>query len=225
MKKVIVAASSLPAGRNMSSQIEYIQRVSNFGADFYHLDVMDGNFVKAKTIDYTYFTQLQGCSTLLLDAHLMVSNPQKVLSKYLKTGISILTVHYEVYPSIDQLLKTIKKIKKAGKMAGISIDKDTQVSVLDPVLPFVDLVLIMSVKAGKGGQKFDEKAIEKIKYIRGKNKKVLIEVDGGINDQTGALCIKAGADILVVGNYIYNGDAYESILALHNCALTKKVSK
>ena len=225
MQKVLVAASSLPAGRNMSSQLEYIQRVTNFGADIYHLDVMDGQFVKAKTIDYTYFNQLQSCTTLLLDVHLMINNPQKVIGKYLKTGVSIVTVHYESFNSVTDLLKIITKIKKAGKMAGVTIDKDTPVEVLDSVVDKVDLVLIMSVKAGKGGQVFDENALEKIKHVRALNKNVLIEVDGGINEETGAKCVQAGVDILVVGNYIYNGDAFEAIQSLHNLANTKKGKK
>lgn len=222
MQKLLVGATSLPAGRNMSSQIEYIQRVTNFGADVYHLDVMDGQFVKLKTLDYTYFNQLQGCSTILLDAHLMVNNPQKVINKYLKTGVSIISVHYESFSSVEELLKVIKKIKKANKMAGVAIDKDTDIKVIDPIIDKLDLVLVMCVKAGKGGQMFDENAIEKIKYVRSLNKNILIEVDGGINAETGAKCAKAGADILVSGTYIYNNDAYEAISSLKNCISTKR---
>ena len=95
MRKVVISASSLPAGRNMSSQIEYIQRMSNYGADMYHLDVMDGEFVKYKTIDYTYFEQLREKSALLFDTHLMINNPEKFINKYIKAGAYIITVHYE----------------------------------------------------------------------------------------------------------------------------------
>lgn len=217
MQKVIIAASSLPAGRNMSAQIEYIQRVSNYGADTYHLDVMDGKFVKFKTIDYTYFNQLQSCSTLLLETHLMVEHPEKILGKYLKTGVSIITVHYEAFETVDELLKVVSKIKKAKKLAGVAIDKDTDVKVLEPIIDKIDLVLVMTVKAGRGGQTFDETCLKKIKYVRNLNTKILIEVDGGINPETGAKCIKAGTDILVAGNFIYNNDTYDAIEQLHNC--------
>ena len=217
MRKITISASSLSAGRNMSSQMEFIQRVSNFGADAYHLDVMDGKFVKFKTIDYTYFNQLQGCSTLLLDTHLMIEHPEKVIGKYLKTGVSIITVHYEAFETIEGLLKVVKRIHKAKKLAGVAIDKDTDIKVIEPILDKIDLVLVMTVKAGKGGQKFDEGCVEKIKYVRKLNKDILIEVDGGINPETGAKCVKAGADILVAGSYIYNNDTYEAIEQLHNC--------
>ena len=94
MRKIVVSASSLPAGRNMSSQLEYIERVGNFGADMYHLDVMDGEFVPNKSIDYKYFEQLREKSPLIFDAHLMVKNPEKVVDKYIKSQADIITVHY-----------------------------------------------------------------------------------------------------------------------------------
>lgn len=214
MKKVVVSASSMPAGRNMSSQIEYIQRVATYGADMYHLDVMDGEFTKHKSIDYKYFEQLREKSTLLFDAHLMVANPAKVIDKYIKSGANILTVHYETFDDTDKLIKLLKHIKKKGKMAGLAIDLNTDIKVVDQFLKYIDLVLIMAVKAGKGGQEFNHSAIKKIKYVRNLDDKILIEVDGGINPETGALCVKAGADILSCGNYIYNNDTYTAIQAL-----------
>ena len=224
MKKVYVSASSLPAGRNMSSQMEFVKRVANYGADIYHLDVMDGEFVKQKSIDYTYFDQIQLCSPLLLETHLMVKNPEKCLKKYLKTGVSIITLHYEVFDSVAKLLKAVKRIRKAKKFAGVAIDLDTDISFIDPIINEIDLVLIMTVKAGKGGQKFSEEAVEKIKHVRKLDKDILIEVDGGINDETGTMCVKAGADILVSGNYIYNNDTYESIQKLREISTKTKTS-
>ena len=213
MKKVVVSASSMPAGRNMSSQIEYLTRVGAY-ADMYHLDVMDGIFTKYKTIDYKYFEQLRERSALLFDCHLMVANPEKVLDKYIKAGSDIITVHFESFLTQELLIKTIKKIKKKGKMAGIAIDLDTKIEVVDPLLKFVDMVLIMTVKAGKGGQEFDKDALKKIKYVRALNPEILIEVDGGINDKTASQCVRAGADVLVSGTYIYNNDTYEAIQKL-----------
>ena len=214
MKKVVVSVSSMPAGRNMSAQIDFITRVGTYGADMYHLDVMDGVFTKYKTIDYEYFDQLREKSPLLFDAHLMVAEPQKVLGKYLKSSANIITLHYESFEDKLLMVKQLKRIKKAGKMVGLAIDLDTKIEVVEPYIKLLDLVLVMSVKAGKGGQEFDESAIKKIKHVRKLDSEILIEVDGGINDVTGAQCVKAGADILVSGSYVYNNDAYEAIQAL-----------
>ncbi len=214
MRKVVVGASSLPAGRNMSAQIEYLNRVDNYGIDIYHLDVMDGEFVRFKTLDYTYFEQLREKSALLFDAHLMVNNVERVIDKYIKSTANIITVHYESFDTPDAVIKTLKKIRNHKKMAGLAIDLNTDIKLTEPLLKYCDMILIMTVKAGKGGQSFNESALEKIKYIRSLNSDILIEVDGGINDKTGAMCVKAGADILVSGNYIYNNDTYEAIQSL-----------
>ena len=214
MKKVVVAASSLPAGRNMSSQIEYLTRVSQYGADIYHLDVMDGKFVKSKTLDYTYFEQLREKSTILFDAHLMVNDVEKVIEKYIKSDANIITIHYESFSNIDSLISVLKRIKNSKKMAGLAIDMPTDISVIDSLLKYIDMVLILCVKAGKGGQTFDKDSLKKIKYVRTLSPDILIEVDGGINEITGAQCVRAGADILVSGSYIYNNDTYEAIQKL-----------
>ena len=214
MAKIVVASSSLPAGRNMSSQLDYIKKMQTYGADLYHLDVMDGLFVKNQTVDYTYLEQLKMSSVLLFDVHLMVQYPSKVISKYAKYGANILTIHYEAFANDKLFIKALKKIKKLGMMAGMAIDLDTSVEVVEPFLKYCDMVLVMTVKAGKGGQSFSEDALKKIKKIRKLYPNILIEVDGGINDETGAKCVKAGADILVSGSYIYNNDAYDAIQAL-----------
>ena len=214
MAKVVVASSSLPAGRNMSSQLDYIKKMQTYGADLYHLDVMDGLFVKNQTVDYTYLEQLKMSSVLLFDVHLMVQYPTKVIKKYAKYGANILTIHYEAFANDKLFIKTLKKIKKLGMMPGIAIDLDTDINVIEPFLKYCDLVLVMTVKAGKGGQVFSEDALKKIKKIRKLYPNMLIEVDGGINNETGAKCVKAGADILVSGSYIYNNDAYDAIQSL-----------
>lgn len=214
MSKIVVSASSLPAGRNMSSQLDYIKKMQNFGADLYHLDVMDGVFVKNQTIDYTYLEQLKMSSTLLFDVHLMVQNPSKVIKKYANAGANILTIHYEVFKSDKSCIKALEQIRSLGMMAGIAIDIDTPVEAIEPFLKHCDLVLVMMVKAGKGGQEFNESALKKIKDLRKMDSNILIEADGGINKETGAKCVKAGADILVSGSYIYKNDAYEAIQSL-----------
>ena len=214
MRKVVVSASSMSAGRNMSAQIEYITRVGNYGADMYHIDVIDGVFAKNKTIDYKYFEQLREKSPLLFDVHLMVANPEKVIDKYIKAGANILSVHYESFKDPKELIKVLKKIRKNGVMAGLIIDLDTKVEVVDSLLKYADVVVVMTVKAGKGGQAFNKSALKKIKYIRKLNPEILISADGGIDGDTGAQCVRAGADILVSGSYIYKNDAYEAIQKL-----------
>jgi ribulose-phosphate 3-epimerase len=144
----------------------------------------------------------------------MVQHPAKVIKKYAKAGANILTIHYEAFASDKKFVKALKKIKKLGMMPGIAIDLETEVETIEPFLKYCDMVLVMTVKAGKGGQKFSEDALKKIKKIRKLYPNMLIEVDGGITDETGAKCVKAGADILVSGSYIYNNDAYDAIQAL-----------
>lgn len=214
MKKIVVSASSLPAGRNMSSQIEYIQRVGNFGADMYHLDVMDGKFVKNKSIDQTYVEQLREKSALLFDVHLMIENADKVVKKYINAGANIISVQFEAFSDEKVLIKTLKTIKNSGVMAGIAIDIDTDVNKIEPIIKYVDMVLVLCVKVGKGGQDFNKNAIKKIKTLRGQYPDLLIEADGGINDKSAPSVVRAGADILVSGHYIYTNDAYEAIQTL-----------
>lgn len=215
MAKIVVSASSLPAGRNMSSQVEYIKRVQSFGADMYHIDVMDGKFVKRETIDFNYFEQLRENSILLFDVHLMVEEPSTALiNKYIKNGSHIITLHLESFEDKGVLIKRLKYIKKKGCMAGLAFDIETPAEDVMAFLNYVDMVCVMAVKTGAGGQKFNEEALDKIKELRKTSKKLLIEVDGGINASVAKKCVKAGADILAVGSYIYDNDAYDAIQSL-----------
>lgn len=214
MPKIVVSASSMPAGRNMSSQLDYLKKVQTYGADMYHFDVMDGVFVKVETIDYMYLKEMKLNTVLPFDVHLMIANPEKLITKYIKNGADILTLHVEAFKDEKALLKAIERIKKAGVLAGLCIDLDTSVEKVTKYLDVVDLVLIMSVKAGASGQNFDEKAIAKIKKIRKLNNDILIEVDGGINDSNVKNIIKAGADIVVSGSYIYENDTFMAIQSL-----------
>lgn len=214
MAKIVVSASSLPAGRNMSSQLDYIKKMQNFGADMYHLDVMDGLFVKNQTVDYTYLEELKMSTTLLFDVHLMVQNPTKVIKKYAKAGANILSIHYEAYDDKEQLIKDLKLIKKLDMMPSLAIDLDTPAEEIELFLKYCDMVLVMTVKAGKGGQSFGDVALKKIRQIKKLDSRVLVEVDGGVTGENASKIVKAGADILVSGSYIYNNDAYEAIQTL-----------
>lgn len=214
MPKIVVSASSMPAGRNMSSQIDYMKKVQTYGADMYHFDVMDGIFVNAETIDYLYLKEMKLNTILPFDVHLMIANPEKYITKYIKNGADILTLQVEAFKDEKVLLSTLQKIRKFKVLAGLCIDLDTPVDKVTKYLSEIDLVLVMSVKAGASGQEFDSKAISKIKKIRKLNKDILIEVDGGINDTNVKNVIKAGADIVVSGSYIYENDTYMAIQSL-----------
>ena len=193
---------------------EDLTKLNNTDVDYIHVDIMDGKFVPNKTMPFSEMKHIGEFTNKRLDIHLMVNNPDKVIDRYIKNGADIITVHYEVFDDNEKLIKTLKRIKSKGKMVGLAIDLGTDIKVIDAVIKYLDLVLIMSVKAGKGGQKFDKKAIDKIKYVRKLNPEILIEVDGGINKETAPLCVKAGADILCAGTYIYNNDTYEAIQTL-----------
>lgn len=215
MAKIVVSASSLPAGRNMSSQLDYLQKMQNYGADMYHIDVMDGKFVRSETIDYNYLEQLRENSTLLFDVHLMVVAPtESYIKKYAKYGANIITLQYEAYEDKKVLLKRLKFIKKLGCSVGLAVDIDTPIEDIFDYVPYLDMVCVMCVKVGAGGQKFNEDMLKKVKALRKFDKNILIEVDGGINSVTAPISVKAGADILAVGSFIYNNDPYEAIRLL-----------
>lgn len=214
MKNVIVSASSLPAGRNMSSQLEYIKRVQTYGADMYHLDIMDGMFVRNQSLDYNYFEQLKQVSNILFDVHLMINEPERFILKYIKQGADILTVHYEAFKDDESLIKVLKQIKSKKVLAGIAVDIDTDIKNVLPLFKYADVALIMGVKVGAYGQTFNEEALKKIKKVRQDYPDITIEIDGGMNDITAKKAIKAGADVIVSGAYIYNNDAFVAIQTL-----------
>ncbi len=214
MKNIIVSASSLPAGRNMSSQLEYIKRVQNYGADMYHLDIMDGMFVRNQSLDYNYFEQLRQVSNILFDVHLMINEPERFILKYIKQGADILTVHYEAFKDDESLIKVLKQIKSKKVLAGIAVDIDTDIKNVLPLFKYADVALIMGVKVGAYGQTFNEEALKKIKKVRQEYPDITIEIDGGMNDITAKKAIKAGADVIVSGAYIYNNDTFVAIQTL-----------
>lgn len=214
-KNVLVSVSSLPAEKQI---YEYAKKIEKF-ADFLHCDIMDGTITPASSIlNHLMVKEINSRSTLPLDVHLMVRSPEKYISRYINAGANIVSVHQEYFDNDSQLFATLKKIKSHhSTLAGVAIDLPTDVKVLDPILPYCDLVLIMSVNIGKSGQKFDESAVDKIKYLAGirkeKGYKFLIEVDGGINNQNCNKLIKSGADILVSGSYVFNDTNYQQAIA------------
>ncbi len=177
--------------------------VEKGGADWIHVDVMDGHFVPNLTIGPLVVGALKPHTQLPLDCHLMVSRPEDWVEPFAKAGASSITVHAEATPHLDRLLRRIREL---GCKAGVSLNPSTPVSAIDEVLDIVDLVLVMSVNPGFGGQKFIEatlKKVERLKQLRG-DRDYLIEIDGGILAANAKRCADAGVDVFVAGSAIFS---------------------
>ena len=181
-----------------------IQELEKAGADFIHIDVMDGHFVPNITIGPEVINKLRKYTSLPFDVHLMISPVDDFIKNFAEAGADIITIHPE---ATNDLISSIKKIKSYNKRAGVSLNPETSVDKALSVLNIIDLVLIMSVNPGFGGQKFIEKTLEKVKILRkeidSKKLKTQIEIDGGINFENSNMAIAAGIDILVSGTTIF----------------------
>ncbi len=196
----------------LGKEIEDLEKAN---ADLIHIDVMDGHFVPNLTIGPDVISKLRKHTSLPFDVHLMISPVHKFIENFAKAGADIITIHPE---ATDDLLKSVKKIKSYKKKAGVSLNPKTSIDKVLPVLDSIDLVLIMSVEAGFGGQKFIESTLEKVKILRkeiDKRKlKTEIEIDGGINFENAKIAKNAGVDILVSGTTIFkenDGDLKKNI--------------
>lgn len=199
-----VAPSILAA--NFNNLFDEVKSVES--ADYLHIDVMDGHFVPNISLGTCVYKGLKNQVDLVFDVHLMISDPKKYALDFIKAGADILTFHYEALNNIEEIDNLINFIHDNNTKVGVSIKPNTKVEVLDPILEKLDLVLVMSVEPGFGGQSFIPNALDKISYLKDmKNKNGYnyeIEVDGGINKETSKLCVDAGVDVLVAGTYIYN---------------------
>ncbi len=184
-----------------------IEMINQSEADYIHCDVMDGVFVPNISFGIPVIEKVAEIATKPLDVHLMISNPDHFIVPFRKAGASILTVHYETCPHLH---RTVQSIKNEGMKAGVCLNPHTPVHLLDDIIVDLDMVLIMSVNPGFGGQSFIKNSYKKIRLLKemivSKNPKCLIEVDGGVNFETGANLYDAGADILVSGSFIFKAD-------------------
>jgi len=203
---MIIAPSLLAA--NWKKIKTEIKEINQTGAQWIHFDVMDGQFVPAFTYTPAQLQIIKKATNLFLDVHLMVANPCAQATLFAQAGADLITFHYEATADIAQ---TIKHIKKLQCQVGIAIKPATPVALLKPFLKDINVVLVMSVEPGKGGQKFLPTALSKIKYLKKcqNQNQFLIAVDGGINDQTGSWAQEAGANVLVAGSYIFGHQNYQ----------------
>ena len=208
-KKIIVAPSLLAA--DFSDLKNEIDKVEKAGAEYLHLDVMDGAFVPNISFGAPVISAIRKHSNLIFDVHLMIENPDRFIKDFVEAGADIITVHAE---ATKHLNRTLQLIKSYGKKVGISLNPSTPVEMIKYELKNIDMILIMTVNPGFGGQVFIENMTDKIKELRTLDKNIDIEVDGGINAETGKKVKEAGANILVAGSYIFNGDYKERIDSL-----------
>ena len=187
-----------------------IKRIEDGGADWVHVDVMDGHFVPNITIGVPVVASIRKVTKLPLDVHLMIENPEKYVEPFVKAGADILTFHYECGTDIK---KTIDLIKSFGIKVGLSIKPKTTPDVVFPYLKDLDLLLVMTVEPGFAGQKFMQDCADKIPVIKEKaHENLIIQVDGGINAETARICTLYGANSLVAGNYIYKSADIKSAI-------------
>jgi ribulose-phosphate 3-epimerase len=203
MTNVLIAPSVLSA--DFGNLERDVKMINSSKADWFHIDIMDGVFVPNMSFGFPVMQAIKKHATKPLDVHLMIVNPEKYIEAFRDAGAANISVHYE---ACTHLHRTIYQIKDAGCKAGIAINPHTPIHFLKNVIKDFDLVCMMSVNPGFGGQKFIEHTYQKVRELKAmiqeNNANVLIEIDGGVNDVTGPKLVHAGADVLVAGNYVFS---------------------
>ena len=211
MKDIIISPSVL--GADFLNFEQEVEKMIAAGVKWIHFDVMDGHFVKNISFGNLFLKRITNRIDLVKDVHIMIENPLSMVEKYAECGANYLTFHYEACKDDKEVFDVIDKIHECGMKAGISVKPETPVAKVFPFLHSLDLVLIMSVEPGRGGQKFIDLTLNKIVGLKNKINEekvnVLISVDGGVNDVTGPDCVKVGADVLVVGQYLFGHEDFE----------------
>lgn len=183
------------------------EMINNSNADWFHVDVMDGVFVPNISFGFPILKAIKKHAKKTIDVHLMIVNPDQYIEEFAKSGADVVTVHYEACPHLH---RTIQLIHSFGMKAGVALNPHTDISVLSSIIKDIDMVLIMSVNPGFGGQKFIENTIEKVKstkeLINSTGSQAIIQVDGGVNLDTGSRLVNAGAQVLVAGSFVFNSD-------------------
>lgn len=212
MSKIKISPSILSA--DFANLGEEVVKLEKAGADYIHIDVMDGSFVPNITIGDCVIKSLRKLTTTPFDVHLMIENPDHHIKNFAEAGSDIITIHAEASTHLDRSLSFIKSY---NKKVGVSIVPSTHENCIDYIIDKVDLILIMTVNPGFGGQSFIESQLKKISNIRKKiinsGKNIELEVDGGVNEKTAKSVINAGADVLVSGSYIFSSDCYKSAIS------------
>lgn len=203
MKETIIAPSVLAADfANLQRDVEMI---NNSAADWFHIDIMDGVFVPNISFGMPVLAAIQKHAKKTIDVHLMIVDPDRYIDTFKALGADVLTVHYE---ACTHLHRSLQAIKAAGMKAGVAINPHTNVTLLEDVINDIDLVCIMSVNPGFGGQSFIENTYKKVKQLKDiiskNNASTLIEIDGGVTDKNAKALVKAGADVLVAGSFVFN---------------------